>query len=99
MKIAFLVYHDVLDDRIINFLDELKIDSYVKWENVLGKSHDAAAHLGTRTFPGHDSVRLVPFQNEEKLTQLITVIQDFNKQAVKKDDEIRLYLIPLERVV
>jgi hypothetical protein len=99
MKIAFLVYHDVLDDRIINFLDELKIDSYVKWENVLGKSHDAAAHLGTRTFPGHDSVRLVPFQNEEKLIQLITVIQDFNKQAVKKDDEIRLYLIPLERVV
>lgn len=99
MKIAFLVYHDVLDDRIINFLDELKIDSYVKWENVLGKSHDAAAHLGTRTFPGYDSVRLVPFQNEEKLIQLITVIQDFNKQAVKKDDEIRLYLIPLERVV
>jgi hypothetical protein len=84
---------------MINFLDELKIDSYVKWENVLGKSHDAAAHLGTRTFPGHDSVRLVPFQNEEKLTQLITIIQDFNKQAVKKDDEIRLYLMPLERVV
>lgn len=99
MKIAFLVYHDVLDDRIINFLDELKIDSYVKWEEVLGKSHNAQAHLGTRTFPGHDSVRLVPFENEENLSQLISAIQVFNKQVSKKDDEIRLYLLPLERII
>ncbi len=99
MKIAFLVYHDVLDDRIIDFLEELKIDSYVKWENVLGKSHNAMAHLGTRTFPGHDSVRLIPFENEENLNQLIPAIQNFNKQVTKKDDEIRLYLMPLERVV
>jgi len=99
MKIAFLAYHDVLDDRIITILEDLKIDSYIEWENVLGKSHNAPAHLGTRTFPGRDSVRLLPFQNEEKLNQLIVIIQEFNKNVMKKDDEIRLYLLPLERIV
>ncbi len=99
MKVTFLVYHDVLDERIIGILRELGIDAYVKWENVLGKSHGAAAHLGTRTFPGHDSVRLIPFQEEEKMNIMISKIQEFNKQVVKKDDEIRLYMIPLERIV
>lgn len=99
MKAAFLVYHDVLDERIISLLDKLEIDSYIKWENVLGKSHGADPHLGTRTFPGHDSVRLIPFQNEENLNKLILSVREFNSQVVKKDDEIRIYLIPLERIV
>jgi hypothetical protein len=99
MKVAFLVYHDVLDERIIDLLGKLEIDSYIKWENVLGKSHGASPHLGTRTFPGHDSVRLIPFQNEENLNKLISSIQEFNGQVVKKDDEIRIYLMPLERIV
>ena len=99
MKVVFLIYHDVLDDRIVEFLNELNIDAYTKWDHVVGKSHGAMAHLGTRTFPGHDAVRLIPFENEEKLPGLISKIQEFNSQVVKKDDEIRLYLLPLERIV
>ncbi len=99
MKVAFLAYHDVLDERIIKLLEELNIDSYIKWESVLGKSHGASPHLGTRTFPGHDSVRLIPFPEEESLNNLISKVQEFNKQVLKKDDEIRLYLLPLERIV
>lgn len=99
MKIAFLSYHDVLDDRIIILLEELGIDSYIKWESVLGKSHGSLPHLGTRTFPGHDSVRLIPFPEENSLNKLISKVQEFNNQVTKKDDEIRLYLLPLERIV
>ncbi len=99
MKLAFLVYHDVLDDRIIKILEELEIDSYVKWDEVLGKSHNAPGHLGTRTFPGHDSVRLIPFQDEEKLEGLIEKIKNYNENVNIKNDEIRLYLLPLERIV
>jgi hypothetical protein len=99
MKIAFLVYHDVIDDRVIKILDELKIDGYTKWEQVVGKFQGSQGHLGTRIFPGHNSVRLIPFRDEEVLQKLIDELQDFNKSAVKKDDEIRLYLLPLEKIV
>ncbi len=99
MKVAFLAYHDVLDERIMALLEELDIDSYIKWESVLGKSHGASPHLGTRTFPGHDSVRLLPFREEDSLDKLIAKVQEFNDQVTKKDDEIRLYLMPLERIV
>ncbi len=56
-------------------------------------------HLGTRTFPGHNSVRMIPFRDDEVLQKLIEDLQGFNKSAVKKDDEIRLYLLPLEKIV
>jgi len=99
MKIAFLVYHDVIDDRVVKFLEELKIDAYTKWEQVIGKFHGSERHLGTRTFPGHNSVRMIPFRDDEVLQKLIDDLQEFNKSAVKKDDEIRLYLLPLEKIV
>jgi len=99
MKIAVLVYHDVFDDRVVEILDELKIDSYTKWENVTGKFEGSEPHLGTRTFPGHQSVRLLPFRDEEKLTELIKVLEDFNKAARKSADQIRLYSLPLEKIV
>ncbi len=99
MKIAFLVYHDVIDDRVIQILDEFKIDAYTKWEQVIGKFQGSEGHLGTRTYPGHNSVRMIPFRDDEVLQKLIEELQNFNKTAVKKDDEIRLYLLPLEKIV
>jgi hypothetical protein len=99
MRIAFIVYHDVLEDRLIEILDELKIDSFTKWENVTGKFHGAEPHLGTRTFPGYESVRLVPFTEEDTLKKLIEKLESFNQKAVKPADCIRMFLLPLEKVV
>jgi hypothetical protein len=100
MKLAFLVYHDILEDRVVEILDELKIKTYSEWEKVTGRLFsDAEPHLGTRTFPGHDIVRLIPFEEEGGLEPLITTIREFNKRAVKKDDEVRMFLLPLEKIV
>lgn len=99
MKIAFIVYHDVLDDRLVKILEELKIDSFTKWERVIGKFHGSEGHLGTPVYPGHNSVRMVPFEDEKVLKQLIPKIQEFNKNAVKKDDILRVFLLPLEQII
>lgn len=56
MKFAFLVYHDVLDQRISNILSGIKIDYYTQWEEVKGKGHLTDAHFGTRPFPGYNCV-------------------------------------------
>jgi len=99
MKIALLIYHDVFDDRVAEIMNELKIDAYTKWEEVTGKFEGCEPHLGTRTFPGHESVRLIPFRDEEKLNKLIWKLEEFNKAAVKSADQLRLYSLPLEKIV
>ncbi len=100
MKLAFLFYHDVLDDRVVKFLEELKIDTYSEIEKVRGKFHDTEPHLGTRTFPGYYMVKILPFTDEEVLNKLIEKVKDFNEKiALKKEDEMHLFLMPLEKII
>ena len=99
MKFVFIVYHDVLDDRISNILSEIGIDYYTEWEEVKGKGHFTDAHLGTRPFPGYNCVRMIAFEEESKLQKLIEILEQFNKEIERKDDQIRLFQLPLEKVI
>lgn len=99
MKLTFLVYHDILDDRVSKALNELKIDYYTEWEDVKGKGHHTDAHLGNRPYPGYNIVRMIAFVDESTLSQLIEKIEDLNKIVERDDDKIRLFQVPLERVV
>jgi hypothetical protein len=99
MKLTFLVYHDILDDRVSEALDELNIDYYTRWEDVKGKGHQTDAHLGNRPFPGYNFVRMIAFVDEEVLSNLIEKITELNKIVERDDDKIRLFQVPLERVL
>lgn len=99
MKFAFVVYRDVLDDRISNILNEIGIDYYTEWEEVKGKGHLTEAHLGTRPFPGYNCVRMIAFEDEDKLKKLIEILEEFNQDVIRKDDQIRLFQLPLEKIV
>ena len=99
MKFVFIVYHDVLDQRISNILNGIEIDFYTQWEEVKGKGHLTEAHLGTRPFPGYNYVRMIAFEEEEKLKKLIEILEEFNNEVERKDDQIRLFQLPLEKIV
>ncbi len=99
MKLTFLVYHDILDDRVSKALNELSIDYFTEWEGVKGKGHQSDAHLGNRPFPGYNNVRMIAFVDESFLSQLIDKIEALNKIVERDDDKIRLFQVPLERIV
>ena len=99
MKLTFIVYHDILDDRVTKALNELNIDYYTEWENVKGKGHFSDAHLGNRPFAGYNNVRMIAFPEHNVLSQLIEKIDDLNKLAERDDDKIRLFQVPLERII
>ncbi len=99
MKIILIVYHDILEDRVDNLLNKLNIDYYTEWENVKGKGHLSDAHLGTRTFPGFNNVRMVALQNEDILVQLEIGIEELNKITIRGDDKIRMFQLPLEKII
>lgn len=98
MKITFVVYHDVLEDRVITLLNELEIDFYTKWEGVKGKGHNTDPHLGTRTFPGHNSVLMIAFNDESIIDKLIEALKNLNAEVIRNDDKVRLFQVPLERI-
>lgn len=99
MKIVFEIYHDILEDRIDTIHNKLGIDYYTKWESVKGKGHETDAHLGTRTFPGYNTVRMIAFEKEDRLEDLISGVEELNKTIQRSDDKIRLFQLPLDRIL
>jgi hypothetical protein len=99
MKIAFLVCNEVYYPRLLTILGELGIDYYTRWDKVTGKGHGTEPHLGTRSFPGHNSVLMIAFREEGTLEKLVENIVDANKEIQRADDKLRLFQVPLERIV
>jgi hypothetical protein len=99
MKLTFIVYHDILDDRVSKALKELEIDYYTQWEDVKGKGQNSDAHLGNRPFPGYNFVRMIAFTDEAIIEKLVTKINELNEIVERDDDKIRLFQTPLERMI
>ena len=99
MKVVFIIHHDILEDRVDKLLNEVGVDYYTKWEEVRGKGHLTDAHLGTRTFPGYNHVRMIAFDSDDVLTKVISEIKVMNSNALRPDDKIRMFVMPLEMVV
>jgi len=99
MKMAFLVCNEVYTSRVMEVLEKHGIDYYTRWEQVKGKGHGTEAHLGTRSFPGMNTMLMIAFTDHDALQQLIENIGETNKGIARADDRIRLFQIPLERIV
>jgi hypothetical protein len=99
MKIVFVAYTEVYTPRVMALLEKIGIDYYTRWEDVKGKGHGTDAHLGTRSFPGVNSMLMIAFQEEGPLEKLILELNGMNASIVRADDKVRLFQLPLERIV
>ena len=99
MKMAFVVCNEVYTARVMEILEKIGIDYYTRWEQVKGKGHGTEAHLGTRSFPGVNTMLMIAFTDQPLLESLIDHIGETNKAIGRADDRIRLFQVPLERIV
>jgi hypothetical protein len=99
MKIAFVICTEVFTPRLMDVLRRQHIDYFTRWEQVKGKGHGTEAHLGTRSFPEFNSVLMIAFQDSGVLDALVEGITALNETIQRADDRVRLFQIPLERIV
>jgi hypothetical protein len=99
MKIAFVVCNEVYTPRVMEIMKKSEIDFYTRWEHVLGKGHGTEAHLGTRSFPEVNSVLMIAFDQDEPLQKLIHAVTQENSSILRADDKIRLFQVPLEKIL
>lgn len=99
MKIAFVVYYEYMNTQVMNLLKAQGIDYYTLWENVKGKGHDTEPHIGAGSFGRMNSALMIAFEDEAPLAALINAITDANAKVRRNDERIRLFQVPLERVV
>jgi hypothetical protein len=99
MKLAFVVHNELFTSRVMQLLDAAGIDYYTRWAEVQGKGHGTEPHLGRGSNPGTNSVLMIAFKDEAPLDTLIQCITEANAGIKRPDDKIRLFQLPLERIV
>jgi len=99
MKIAFIVHTEYYKARVLELLDAAGIDYYTRWDQATGKGHGTEPHLGRGAFASTNSVMMIAFQEALPLEALIQGITTANSEIKRPADRIRLFQLPLERMV
>lgn len=99
MKFAFLVHNEHFTGRVMELLDTAGIDYYTRWDRATGKGRGTDPHLGRGSFASTNAVLMIAFQEEAPLAKLIEAITAANAGIKRPNDRIRLFQLPLERVV
>ena len=99
MKLAFVVHNELLAPQVLNLMRNAGIDYYTRWDQATGKGRGTEPHLGRGSFGSTNSVIMIAFQEEGPLEALIDQITACNREMKRADDRIRLFQVPLERVV
>jgi hypothetical protein len=99
MKMAFVVYNDYVDKQVVSMLSALDIDYFTRWEHVKGKGHGTEPHMGGGSFSSTNAALMIAFEDEAPLAALIQLIIAANEKARRADERIRLFQVPLERMV
>jgi hypothetical protein len=99
MKMAFLVHNEYFTPRVMEVLTEAGIDYYTRWDHAQGKGHGTDPHLGSGGFASMNAVLMIDFKEDAVLEDLIQRIAAANKEIIRPSDRIRLFQMPLDRIV
>jgi len=96
---TLLVCNSFFADRLMEILNENGIDYFTRWDNARGKGRGTRPHRGSGAYPSTTSVTMIAFEDEGPLEALIRSINEANREIQRAEDHIRLFQMPLERIV
>lgn len=99
MKMALIVCNTYFMDHVMKILEQNGIDYFTRWDNAKGKGHGTEPHLGSGGYGSTNSVTMIAFEDDAPLEALIGGVEEANKEIRRAADHIRLFLLPLERIV
>lgn len=83
----------------MKILKDNGIDYFTSWDKATGKGHGTEPHLGSGAYSSTNSVTMIAFEDDAPLEALIRSIQGANQEIQRAADHIRLFQLPLERIV
>lgn len=99
MKLAFIVHNEYFTPKVMDVLKDSGIDYYTRWVHAEGKGHGTEPHFGRGSYASTNAVLMIAFPEEGPLTTLIGGITAANAEITRTSDKIRLFQLPLERIV
>ena len=99
MKMILLVCNSYFNDRVMKVLKDNGIDYYTSWYKAKGKGRGTEPHLGAGGFGSTNSVTMVALEDDTPLEGLVRGVKAANQEIKRTADHIRLFQLPLDRIV
>jgi hypothetical protein len=99
VKMVFVVCNSYFLDRVMQILKDHGIDYFTSWDKAKGKGHGTEPHLGAGAHSSLNAVTMIAFEDEKPLAALIAGIEAANREIRRPADHIRLFQMPLDRIV
>ena len=99
MKMAFVVHNEHFTPEVMQLLKDAGIDYYTRWDHAQGKGHGTEPHLGSGSYASMNAVLMIAFPDEAALEELVVRISAANQKILRAADKIRLFQLPLDRIV
>lgn len=96
---ALVVCNSFFTDRVMAILNDNGIDYFTRWDNAKGKGRATEPHFGSGAYPSTNSVTMIAFEDDAPLEALIRGINGANREIARASDHIRLFQLPLDRIV
>ncbi len=95
MKLVLIIYNEAIDDEIMEALKSCCIESFTKWQKVLGKGKISEAHLDTTIWPGANNVCMAVIE-DKNVPLLLEQVRNLRKTLGKEG--IKAFVLPVEEI-
>ena len=99
MKMVFVVHDEHYASKVLELLHSAGIDYFTRWDQAIGKGHGTEPHLGRGSYASTNSVMMIAFKEDKPLEVLIEKIEAANAGIQRAADKIRVFQLPLERMI
>lgn len=96
MKLVFIVYNSAIEEEVMELLGDQGIESYTKWQEVVGVGRLAGPHLGTHIWPAKNSVIAVVV--DDKIARVLMDEVRRLRAGKLAREGIKAFLLPVEDI-
>ena len=95
MKMIFIVYNEAIDDEVMGSLQACCIESFTKWQRVLGRGKTSSPHLDSNVWPGANNMCMTVVEDQE-VRAILTEVRSLRKSLGKEG--IKAFVLAVEEV-
>jgi len=95
MKMVMIIYNEAIDEEVMGSLEKCCIDSFTKWQRVLGKGKLSQPHLDSTVWPGANNVCMTVVE-DNKVSVILTQVKNLRKTLSKEG--IKAFVLPVEEL-
>jgi len=96
MKLIFLIYNAVIENKVKDALEKAKVRTYTKLPSIHGVGTHSVPHLDSNVWPGVNNGLFIAVEDERK-DEILKRMKEL--KSIYENEGLKVFVLPLEDVL